>query len=91
VDEGKAAKTIEELQLDGSRLRRLRKAGLDRVNDQMSDLMRKGLTVEEARTHLSKGLLTKDVQGRWPAFFSALRDYLGEAADAQLISIGYHG
>jgi len=36
-------------------------------------------------------LLRRDAEGRWPVFFSAIRGYLGEAAEQQLRAIGYRG
>ena len=91
VDKVKAQATIDNLRLDSPRLRRLRKATLDGVNASLGQLMQQGLSIEDARAQLAKGLLKKNSDGHWPRFFSSLRDYLGDAAEQQLNNIGYSG
>lgn len=89
--QSKAQATIDELQLDGQRLRRFRKALLDQLNAHIGDMVRNGQTVEQARTKLAQRLLRKDAQNRWPAFFTSIRSYLGCEAEAHLASIQYQG
>lgn len=91
VDKVKAQATIDNLRLDSDRLRRLRKAALDNVNDSLKELIAEGMKIEDARSRLARGLLRKNDQDHWPAFFSSLRDYLGSAAEHQLTDIGYIG
>lgn len=91
VDSTKAQNNIDYLRLDANRLKRLRKAELDRVNEQLRQLVQNGITLEAARDKLARALIKKDVNGHWPRFFSALRHYLGAAAEQQLVTIGYLG
>jgi uncharacterized protein (TIGR02646 family) len=91
VDKVKAQATIDNLRLDSPRLRRLRKAQLEAVNKSFIKMVRNGMTDDDARAKLARGLLRKNNQGYWPAFFSSLRDYLGSAAEQQLTDIGYIG
>ncbi|MFT4927742.1 MAG: hypothetical protein ACI8WB_003856 [Phenylobacterium sp.] len=46
------------------------------------------MTLDSARDKLATALLYKDANGHWPSFFSALRDYLGDAAERQLALLG---
>ena len=91
VDEARAQATINNLQLDGKRLRDLRKPVLEKLNEQLYALTTAGMPLFEARERLARILLCRDAEGRWPAFFSAIRSYLGEAAEQQLRTIGYQG
>lgn len=91
VDQIKAQATIDNLCLNATRLRTLRKAVLDRLNQQLRDRMLAGDTLEEATIRLAQAQLQKNAQGYWPAFFSAIRDYLGAAAETQLNTINYNG
>ncbi len=91
VDEAKAQATIDNLRLDAKRLRDLRKPVLDELNEQLQKMVLTGYTVEEAGIRLTKAVLKKDDQGNWPAFFSAIRSYLGRAAEQQLNTINYKG
>ena len=88
---GMAQATIDKLNLDAIRLRNLRKPVLDQVNLQLRTMTANGEDVNQARTRLAQALLKKDNDGNWPAFFSAIRGYLGEAAEQQLIAINYNG
>jgi uncharacterized protein (TIGR02646 family) len=87
----RAQATIDNLNLDAVRLRNLRKPVLDRLNLQLRAMIVSGEDINQARTRLAQALLKKDNDGNWPAFFSAIRDYLGEAAERQLIAINYNG
>lgn len=91
VDRVKAQATIDKLRLDSQRLRTLRKPTLEQVNDSLKNLVERGMTIEDARSKLAKGLLKKNSQDQWPRFFSAIRDYLGAAAEQQLLDIDYVG
>lgn len=81
---------IDSLRLDANRLRRLRKAVLDRLNHQLANKVADGQTVAQARREIALAILSKDKNGHWPAFFSSIRGYLGQAAEDQLAAIGYH-
>lgn len=89
VDIVKANNTIIKLHLDAQRLNRLRKAELDRVNDHLRALVGNGMAIDMARKKIAKNLMRKDADGCWPNFFSALRVYLGNAAENQLALNGY--
>lgn len=91
VDENKAQATIDNLRLDADRLRRMRKGELDKINELLRQLVQQGKSVDAARAHLAKALLRKDSQQQWPKFFSAIRSYLGSAAEEQLRAIDYNG
>lgn len=87
----KAQNTVDELNLDAVRLRRLRKAVLDQLNDQMQTLMAGGLPVGAARARLASMNLKKNPLGHWPKFFTSIRGYLGNEAEKHLISSHYSG
>ncbi|MGW8462811.1 retron system putative HNH endonuclease [Pseudomonas sp. CLCA07] len=87
----KAKATVDNLQLDSPRLRKLRKPALDKLNDQLKLLVDNGRSLEDARSYLASTFLIKDSNHHWPAFFSAIRDYLGNHAEAHLKSTGYIG
>ncbi|MDO8844772.1 retron Ec78 anti-phage system effector HNH endonuclease PtuB [Methylicorpusculum sp.] len=91
VDITKAQATIDNLNLDGVRLRNLRKPVLNQLNLQLRILVESGYTVDDARNRLAQAALKKDNNTHWPAFFSAIRDYLGAAAEKQLAAINYNG
>lgn len=86
-----AQNTIDELRLDAPRLRRFREDVLNKINQQLQQLLQQGLSVGQARTHLAQAYLRKNSQQYWPAFFSCIRDYLGSEAEAHLLAIGYAG
>lgn len=91
IDVAMAQSTIDRLHLDSARLRNLRKAVLDKVNDELNQLVTSGYDIDAARNRIAKALMKKDSHGHWPTFFSASRYYLGSAAETQLESIGYLG
>lgn len=86
-----AQATIDNLRLDANRLRRLRKAVLDRLNFQLVNRVENGQTPAQARRAIAQAILRKDNNDHWPAFFSSIRSYLGQAAEDQLAAIGYQG
>ncbi|NJA05520.1 TIGR02646 family protein [Methylococcaceae bacterium WWC4] len=91
VDEGKVQATIDELHLDAKRLRDLRKPILSTLGSQFERMVAAGEAPEDAKLRLARVALKKDEQGHWPKFFSAIRDYLGNAAEQQLNDIEYNG
>lgn len=91
VDEAKAQNTIDNLRLNSNRLRRLRNAELTRVNELFRRLVSQGKTDSEARDILARAIMRKNLKNCWPRFFSALRCYLGESAEVQLVNINYSG
>jgi uncharacterized protein (TIGR02646 family) len=91
MDVTKAQSTIDSLNLDSIRLKNLRKSVLNQLNLQLQRMIDKGYSVDDARTRLAQAVLKKDHNQHWPAFFSAIRDYLGKAAEQQLVAIDYNG
>lgn len=91
IDRIKAQATVDNLRLDGERLRRMRKGELDKVNDLLRSQVQQGKSMDAARAHLAKALLRKDSHQQWPRFFSAIRNYLGKAAEDQLRALNYSG
>lgn len=87
----KAQATIDELRLDAVRLRDLRKPVLDKLNSQLMSLVAAGMDLPDARSKLAATHLRRDARGNWPAFFSAIRCYLGQAAEQHLQNMGYQG
>lgn len=87
----KAQATIDELRLDAVRLRDLRKPVLDKLNSQLMSLVAAGMDLPDARSKLARSYLRRDASGNWPAFFSAIRCYLGQAAEQHLQRMGYQG
>ncbi|MEZ8862880.1 retron system putative HNH endonuclease [Vibrio sp. 10N.247.311.51] len=91
VEIEKAQATIDNLNLKSERLNRLRKERLAHANKRLQALVATGMTVTDARQKLALATMKKDGNDCWPKFFSALRCYLGKAAEEQLIAIEYAG
>jgi len=86
-----AQKTIDKLRLDADRLKRLRKSILNKINDELRGMVSRGIDLQIAKETLAEAYLYKNNDGHWPAFFSTIRDYLGDAAEKQLNVIHYAG
>lgn len=86
-----ARRTIQELKLNAPRLKRLRMRSLNKLNDQLRNMVEQGLDVGLARKRLVQAHLTKNHDGRWLAFFTAIRSYLGSDAERHLRNSGYQG
>jgi len=84
LDVEKARNTIEELNLNSSRLMRARKVILEDLNIRITERVRLGQTIEQARSSLAASVLRKNRAGDWPSFFSATRFYLGQQAEIVL-------
>lgn len=91
VDIDKAQATIDCLNLTCERLNRLRHERLAHTNKSLQVLVASGMTVVDARQKVALATMKKDKNGCWPKFFSALRCYLGKAAEVQLDAIGFTG
>jgi len=92
VDVNHANASVERLQLNANRLCHFRKKALNNLNETLQKMcLQGGLELEDARNKLAKATLIKDKDGRWPAFFSAIRSYLGSAAELHLKEIHYDG
>lgn len=77
----KAENTIVELNLNAPRLKRLRKAVIEVLQDQVAELAGQGIPIEEAMDQLARELLVPNSEDNYPAFFSTIRWYLGDAAE----------
>nr|CAA6805702.1 MAG: TIGR02646 family protein [uncultured Thiotrichaceae bacterium] len=91
VSQQQALQTIDNLRLDSPRLQRLRGEVLDQINQNLQSKIQNGMTPDEARRDIARRMLRKNSVGRWPAFFSAIRSYLGQAAEDHLGTIDYRG
>ncbi|MNC57260.1 hypothetical protein D3C77_699720 [compost metagenome] len=80
-----ARKTIDELNLNSPRLTRARKAVLDSLNNNIQDIVNSGRTIDYAIGLIAKSVLRKNRAGDWPSFFSAIRFYLGQQAEENLV------
>jgi uncharacterized protein (TIGR02646 family) len=93
----KAEKTIQYLHLDlranviSHRLRRLRKAVIDNLRNQIMAELSMGKTEIEAASELAEIYFSSQQNSQWPAFFSCIRWYLGPSAEARLQAIDYNG
>jgi len=92
----KAANSIEKLRLslpaDGkSRLNRFRVATLNGLRERLLISESAGLTVAEALEEMAEEFFSDDVTKPWPAFFSCVRWYFGQAAEERLRLINYDG
>lgn len=81
----------EKLNLNSARLNSLRRATLDALNEQITEILSVGLTIEEAILNLAKAELRKDNNEHWPRFFTTIRSYLGKTAEEHLKNINYDG
>lgn len=86
LDVNMAQQTIKELNLNSPRLMRARKAILDDFNNRITEIIRRGETVEQARRSLAESVLRRNRAGDWPSFFSVIRFYLGQQAELALVS-----
>ncbi len=77
----KALNTITELNLNAPRLKRLRKAVIEVLQEQVAELTGQGVPVEEAMDQLARELLTPNSDNNYLAFFTTMRWFLGEAAE----------
>lgn len=95
----KAQKSIEELCLSpiptkknaNPRLIKFRKALFIELEREMMVLQENGLNFEDALEMLAAISFSDDCTKPWPAFFSAIRFFLGEAAERRLKKIHYNG
>ncbi|GGI68250.1 retron system putative HNH endonuclease [Shewanella gelidii] len=85
LDVKMARQTVKELNLNSPRIMRARKAILDNLNSRITERLKSGETVEEARRVLAASVLRKNRAGDWPSFFSTTRFYLGQQAEQILV------
>ena len=85
----KAENTIVELNLNAPRLKRLRKAVIEVLQEQVAELTGMGISVEESMDQLARMLLIPNSEDNYPAFFTTIRWFLGEAAEQVLRERNY--
>ncbi|WP_442915644.1 retron system putative HNH endonuclease [Marinobacter sp. C2H3] len=91
VNVQQAEQTIRELNLNAPRLNRLRQQVLNQLNRDLQTLLQRGVAMGNARQQLAAVYLTKSANGKWRAFFTAIRSYLGSDAERHLKRSGYRG
>lgn len=85
----KVSETIIRLRLNASRLTRMRKEVINGLREQISNLLEAGQSIEDASKQVSVAMFSDEPLKEWPAFFTCVRWYLGEAAEDRLKEIGY--
>jgi hypothetical protein len=85
----KACNTIVELNLNAPRLKRLRKAVIEVLQEQVAELTGQGVPIEEALDQLARELLIPNSDNNYLAFFTTMRWFLGEAAENVLRERNY--
>lgn len=89
IDPERVEETLSRLNLNCPRLCQLRKAAADQLNAQLQLRLSRGQALAEVRIQMAKAIF---INGQdWPAFFTALRAYLGEGAELRLTELGYQG
>lgn len=83
----KAQTSIDWLCLNAPRLLRMREGVLMGLNDQITMLLENGDTPAMAAATVAQAVFADP----WPRFFTAVRWYLGRAAEEQLQRMGYEG
>ncbi len=83
----KAENTIRELNLNAPRLMRLRKAVIDKLDEEVAVFIGEGTELSNALDILAERLVP-DYEGNHLAFFSVIRWYLGNAAERIISSSG---
>lgn len=84
----KARSTIRELNLNAPRLMRMRLAVIEKLEDEISQMLAQGQPLEEALALLAETCLTPNYEGVTLPFFSVFRWYLGEAAESVIAASG---
>lgn len=85
----KAKNTIKELNLNAPRLMRMRKAVVQKLDDEVFYHLERGADLEETMAYLAEMLMSVDERGRCMPFFTVIRWYLGEAAEKVLAEKNY--
>lgn len=85
----KAENTIRELNLNAARLKRMRLEVIRTLFDAEVRYVSEGMQPEEACELLAEQWLTPDEEGNCLPFFSVMRYYLGESAEAVLARHDY--
>ncbi len=84
----KARSTIKELNLNAPRLMRMRLAVIERLEEEISQMLAQGQPLEETLALLAETCLLPNYEGVMLPFFSVLRWYLGEPAERIIAASG---
>ncbi|QLK46738.1 TIGR02646 family protein [Vibrio owensii] len=88
----KAEHSVHLLKLDSDRLIKFRKSIVDKLREQLDELVNSGpMELDDAMELLAESHLSEDSLGNYQAFFSTIRWYLGMDAEKHLTNIGYDG
>lgn len=85
----KIDRTLSLLHLNCERLKRRRIKTLDAVKDTIKNELSDNVTIDQAMSIVAQMLFSGE--NDWPPFFTAIRSYLGQAAEEQLHAINYNG
>lgn len=80
----KAENSITELNLNAPRLKRLRLKVIEVLQDQLAEMAGLGISLEESMDQLARILLIPNSDNQYPAFFTTIRWFLGDAAETVL-------
>lgn len=85
----KARNTIKELNLNAPRLMRMRKAAIQKLDEEVAVNLQEGMELEDTMEYLAEVLLCRDWQGNYLPFFTVIRWYLGDYAEKALEKMAY--
>lgn len=85
----KARRSVEELNLNCERLKRLRRAAMEVLQEQVDNSLQDGLSLDETMALLARAMLDPGPDGRYAAFFTCIRWFLGSAAETFLKQRNY--
>ena len=91
VDPDQAQATLDHLNLNNSRLNRLRKSQIDFFRDYLQRAESRGQSLDAEREKLAKIYLMPDSEEKYQRFFTTSRSYLGSAAEKLLQATQYDG
>lgn len=74
-----------------SRLQRFRVAIIDKIREEIGELLQAGFDESTAAAQLAEAHFSANRDKPWPAFFTCIRWYLGSAAETRLKEIGFNG
>ena len=89
--EYKANGSLQLLHLNCDLLAQFRWAAIQPIEKAISDLIKSGKSQEESYAEVMKIVFNNDASSDWPSFFSTIRAYFGEFAEARLREINYNG
>ncbi|MDT9630855.1 MULTISPECIES: retron system putative HNH endonuclease [Pseudomonas] len=91
IDPARVQTTIDKLNLDSPRLQNMRRVALNTINESFTKYVNSGISDEHTRAALARIFMRRDKNNNWQPFFSAIRGYLGDAAEDQLKADSFEG